>query len=141
MQTRCPSRNSRCPLLSRAGWLAGLAGVTLLGGCVVAERPARRAYRGPPPPPPVAVVAPDPGTAPAEVIVEAPPPPRREIVVETARPSPRHVWVRGYWVYRNHRHVWVEGHWDVPPRAGAVWVEPRWEARPGGSVFISGYWR
>jgi hypothetical protein len=103
-------------------------------GCVV-ERPAR--VRGtvyveatpPPPPPPSETV----------VIEMAPPPPREEIIV--VRPSADHVWVRGYWAWRDHRHIWVAGRWVRPPRRNAVWVEPRWEHREHGYVFIEGRWR
>lgn len=114
--------------------------VGLFSGCVVAERPAR-AYRAPvvveaAPPPSTVVVEP----APAEALVLVPPPPpRREVIIE--RPSPRHVWIAGYWVWRDGRHVWVAGHWEVPPRGYVAWVAPRWELRHGGYVFIAGHWR
>jgi hypothetical protein len=75
-----------------------------------------------------------------EIIVQgAPPPPREEFVIE--RPSPHHVWISGYWHWAGHRYVWVRGHWVRPPRAGVVWVAPHFEHRPGGSVFIGGFWR
>jgi hypothetical protein len=75
------------------------------------------------------------------VIGNAPPPPRREIILERDRPSPRHVWIKGYWVWRGGRHEWLAGHWELPPRPNAVWVEPRWEHRGNGYVFIEGVWR
>lgn len=113
--------------------------VALFSGCVVAERPAR-VYRAPviveAPPPPAVVVEP----APAPVVVlTPPPPPRREVII--ARPSFRHVWIAGYWVWHGGRHVWVAGHWEVPPTGYVAWVAPRWEVRHGGYVFISGHWR
>jgi hypothetical protein len=83
----------------------------------------------PPPPPP-----PAPG-----YIVMAPPPPRQEVVF--AQPSPHHVWISGYWVWRGHRHEWVAGHWELPPHGHQVWVAPRWEHRSNGYVFIEGCWR
>jgi hypothetical protein len=78
---------------------------------------------------------------PSEVVVirEAPPPPRREYV--GPRPSPRHVWINGYWALRAGRNVWVAGHWEIPPRGRSLWEEPRWERRSGGYIFIEGHWR
>jgi hypothetical protein len=79
--------------------------------------------------------------APAEEIMvrEAPPPPRAEVML--VRPSPRHVWIGGYWHWQGNRYGWVRGHWMLPPREGAVWVAPHVEQRAGGRVFISGSWR
>ncbi len=74
-------------------------------------------------------------------IAQPPPPPRREVIVERERPSPDHIWIRGYWVWREGRHAWIEGHWEHPPHPHAVWIEPRWERRPEGYVFIEGCWR
>jgi hypothetical protein len=74
-------------------------------------------------------------------VAQPPPRPRHEVIVERERPSRDHVWIKGYWVWREGRHVWVNGRWDLPPRHGAVWVEPRWEHRSEGYVFIEGTWR
>lgn len=137
-----------------AGWLAAFTAVSaLLSGCVVAEqRPPRREViveQAPAPPPPVEVAAPPPpyetvvveNGAPAEEIIvrEAPPPLRVDVML--ARPSPRHVWIAGYWHWQGNGYGWVRGHWVLPPREGAVWVAPHFEARAGGSVFITGFWR
>jgi hypothetical protein len=127
----------------RAITLGGM--FTALTGCVVEEvhrrppPPIAVVEVAPPPPPPMVVVREAPRQ---EVIVVqvAPPPPRREIVLERERPSPRHVWIKGYWVWRGSKHEWVVGHWELPPRANAVWVEPRWEQRGNGYVFIAGFW-
>ena len=72
---------------------------------------------------------------------DAPPPLRREIIVESTRPSAKHVWIAGYWGWRNGRHEWIKGRWELPPRVGAVWVAPRWEQRGEGYVFVEGVWR
>jgi hypothetical protein len=111
----------------------GAAGIVLLapsllflGGCVV-EQPAGRAVYVEPAPT-------------GEVVVDVAPPPLQEEVV-FAQPSPAHVWVRGYWMWRGGRHVWLAGRWELPPRAGFVWVEPRWEHRERGYVFVAGSWR
>ena len=77
----------------------------------------------------------------AEVEIIAPrppPPPREEVIIPT--PSPTHVWIPGYWSWRN-RWVWVPGHWALPPRPGLRWYGyewvphedgRRWRLRPGG---------
>lgn len=58
-----------------------------------------------------------------------------------ARPTSEHVWVPGYWTWRNNRYEWMAGHWEIPPRTGSVWVAPRWERLSDGSYrFYEGYW-
>lgn len=74
-------------------------------------------------------------------VAQPPPPPRREVIIERERPSHEHIWVKGYYVWREGRHAWIAGHWERPPHAHAVWVEPRWERHPEGHLFIEGYWR
>ena len=69
--------------------------------------------------------------------VRMPPPnPRRESV-----PPPRagHVWVPGFWDWRNARHTWVVGHW-VPERRGCHWTPHRWVSRDGRWYFQPGGW-
>jgi hypothetical protein len=80
------------------------------------------------------------GPGPAFVIREAPPPPRRERYSERDRPSPRHIWIAGYWRHDGRAYLWMPGHWDLPPRGYREWVEPRWENRGGAYVFIEGHW-
>ena len=74
-------------------------------------------------------------------VAQPPPPPRHEVVVVRERPSEEHLWIKGYWVWRENRHVWIGGHWERPPHPHAVWVEPRWERHAEGHLFIEGYWR
>lgn len=68
-----------------------------------------------------------------------PPAPAREVVV--VRPSPRHVWVPGYYRWHGGRYAWASGYWAVPPRPRAVWVPGYWAHQPRGYVWIGGYWR
>jgi hypothetical protein len=79
-------------------------------------------------------------TQPQTVVVttQAPPAMQSEPVLE--RPSSRHVWVPGYWSYRDSRYVWIAGRWDLPPRDDARWVAPRWEREGSGYRFYEGYW-
>src|ERR1035437_3795003 len=81
------------------------------------------------------------GPGPALFIREPPPPPRRERYSERDRPSPRHMWIAGYWRHDGRVYAWMPGHWDLPPRGYRAWVEPRWENRGGAYVFIEGHWR
>lgn len=120
--------------------LCGVA--ALLGGC--ASEPESHVVSAPPPGAPVAAQAtvayatPAPTAQSTIVVTQAPPAPQQEIV--SARPSGDHVWVGGYWTWRNNRYEWVAGHWAVPPRSGATWVPPRWEQEGGAYRFYEGYW-
>ena len=78
--------------------------------------------------------------APVEFVVKSAPPARRVEVI-LARPSPKHVWVLGYWMWEADAYVWLPGVWMLPPEPAALWVEPRFVTRTGVSIFISGYWK
>lgn len=120
-------------------WLGPLAlGLMMLSGCVVAERPSRRERVLERAGPPTVIVA-QPGRVEVVVVQVPPPAPRVEVIV--SRPSPRHVWLPGYWTWHGGRHVWVDGRWELPPHGHTVWVAPRWEVRGSGHVFIEGFWR
>lgn len=82
-----------------------------------------------------------PSAAAARVTVRIGPPAARVEIRGTA-PSPRHVWVGGYWSWKGTGHVWVGGKWTVPPRGRAVWVEGHWKHDPPrGWVWVPGHWR
>jgi hypothetical protein len=73
------------------------------------------------------------------VVVQAPPALQQE--VPQAQPSSDHVWIAGYWTWRNSRYEWIPGRWELPPRSSAVWVAPRWERLSNGTYrFYEGYW-
>ena len=63
------------------------------------------------------------------------------VVVRSAPPSPRHVWVENEWVPSGNTYVERPGYWAVPPSPGGVWVAGRWAHRRGGYVWIAGHWR
>jgi WXXGXW repeat (2 copies) len=77
---------------------------------------------------------------PGEVIVtQEPPQPRVEVI--GVAPTTAHVWVRGYWVYRNGRWVWIAGHWELRPRPGALWVAGHWDRTSRGWAWTPGHWQ
>lgn len=135
--TRAPAR------LAAALALGGVA--AWLGGC--ATEPESHVVSAPPPGTPVVTAAPATAVVAAPVatagpntlvVTQAPPAPQQEIV--SARPSSDHVWVGGYWTWRNNRYEWVAGHWAVPPHSGATWIPPRWVPEGSAYRFYEGYW-
>jgi len=68
-----------------------------------------------------------------------PPAPMREVIV--ARPTPRHVWIPGYYRWSGVNYAWVPGYWTVPPRTRTVWVPGYWAHQRAGYVWMPGYWR
>jgi hypothetical protein len=72
------------------------------------------------------------------VVTQAPPALQQEVVL--AQPSPQHVWLAGYWTWRNNRYEWMAGHWEAPPSSRSTWVAPRWEQQGNAYRFYEGYW-
>lgn len=72
-------------------------------------------------------------------ITQAPPP--EQVEVQGTAPSPRHMWVKGYWHWNGSRHVWLPGRWTEPPQTGMVYEPARWENRGGRWVFNDGRWK
>ncbi len=139
----------------------GAGSLFLFAGC--ATEPDSHLVSAPPPPPPartmttstttvspsaVPVVVAANGTyiptamaAPVyttTVVTQAPPSLQQEPVL--AQPSTRHVWLPGYWTWRNERYEWMAGRWDLPPNSGATWIAPRWEQQGNAYRFFEGYW-
>ncbi len=81
-----------------------------------------------------------PAAALAQAVIRLGPPPP---IVERPGPLPgaRYVWIPGYYRWNGHNYIWVRGRYAIPPRPGAVWIPSRYVHRPGGYVFIAGYWR
>jgi hypothetical protein len=69
----------------------------------------------------------------------APPPPQVE--VQGVAPSPRHVWVPGFWQWNGSRHVWSRGHWSEPPQVGMTYEAPKWVQEGGKYRFEDGRWQ
>jgi hypothetical protein len=121
-------------------------GLAIFAGCA---GPESHVVSAPPPSQPIVVqqqqpaqivVAPTANTSGGTVVVTQAPPAIQHEVVQ-ARPTSDHVWVPGFWSWRNNRYEWVSGHWEIPPRTNAVWVAPRWERLSDGSYrFYEGYW-
>lgn len=74
------------------------------------------------------------------VVVHAAPPPLRADVI-TVAPSPEHVWVSGYWVWRNDDWAWQSGYWEPRPHPKAEWVPGQWVATSSGWLWKDGRWR
>ena len=67
------------------------------------------------------------------------PPPLR-IEAQTLQPSPRHVWVPGYWRWAGINYVWVDGSW-VKPKKNREWVPGTWEQVGNHWVWKPGSWK
>lgn len=145
------STPSRAARLASAAAVCGAIG--LLAGCAYepeshlltapppappAAAPAATVYTVPTTPAPTVATVPTPTGASSIVVMQAPPAVQQE--VPTARPTRDHVWVPGYWTWRNSRYEWVAGHWVIPPTSGAVWVPPRWQPEGNSWRFYEGYW-
>jgi hypothetical protein len=131
------------------GQLVILSGaVALFAGCgsypeshVVSAPPPSNAVVVQQPQQPTQVVVSAGAQVPSGTIIVTQAPPVLQQEVAQARPSSDHVWVPGYWTWRNNRYEWMAGHWEIPPRTNAVWVTPRWERLSDGSYrFYEGFW-
>ncbi|QXD15176.1 YXWGXW repeat-containing protein [Rhodocaloribacter litoris] len=115
-------------------WLTVVSAL-FVGACASAQPVAHHPHRVDR----VVVVHAHPGPDHVVIVRKKPPKPRREKYRH--RPSPRHVWIPGYWAWHRGRYVWKHGYWALPPRPGAVWVATHWAPYRDGWVFVAGYWR
>ena len=150
-------RLPRNPFTSFAPPLAICAAISLMAGC--ASEPESHVVSAPPPLAPSTsmttttttstpvMVAPAPGYAPTAVmapvvstvvVTQAPPALQPDVVL--AQPSSQHVWIAGYYTWRNDRYEWMTAHWELPPRTNAAWVKPAWEQQGNAYKFTEGYW-
>jgi hypothetical protein len=72
------------------------------------------------------------------LIATTPPPPVMEIVV--VAPSPRHVWVPGYYTYRSGTYIQVQGSYQIPPRGRTSYSQGQWQNTPKGYKRGRGHW-
>jgi hypothetical protein len=56
------------------------------------------------------------------------------------QPSPDHVWVTGYWWWKNRTYMWVPGYWALPPQKNYVYVSGYWGYRGNRWVYVRGGW-
>jgi hypothetical protein len=68
-------------------------------------------------------------------------PPALRMEVAPRAPSPRHMWLPGYWAWRGGTHVWIGGHWALPPAPGYTWEPAAWVSENGAYTFYDGHWR
>ncbi|HEX9305728.1 MAG TPA: hypothetical protein VGA31_14895 [Thermoanaerobaculia bacterium] len=68
-------------------------------------------------------------------------PPRIRVERRPVAPSPRHVWVRGYYTWDGAQYVWVPGRWELGPRPHARWVSGHWRHTRHGWYWVEGHWR
>ncbi len=73
---------------------------------------------------------------PVVYVARQPPPPREREEVVVARPGPEHVWIKGYWDYRNGDFDWGCG----PPGAARAWVPRLGGIRAGSTKRAAGSW-
>lgn len=100
-----------------------------LSGCVIRATPGQVAVEGP-------VMMPGPDVV---IVPHAPPPVQAEEIAPP--PSPRHVWIAGYWAWRGGAYVWINGCYVIPPHPHAVWIAGYWTRHPhGGWFWVEGRW-
>ena len=75
-----------------------------------------------------------------------PPPPADRVEAEGTPPSPKHIWVHGFWHWGGREYAWQPGYWEDPNFAAPsapppVRVEVAGVAPGAGYFFAPGYWR
>ena len=66
-------------------------------------------------------------------------PPALRYEYRYAQPSLHHMWINGYWGWRN-GYTWFPGYWAIPPYAGLFWIPAHWVFSEGAWLLIDGYW-
>jgi WXXGXW repeat (2 copies) len=67
------------------------------------------------------------------------PPTTLEAGPSTAAPSADHLWMPGYWLWREARYAWSPGYWYVS-QPNWIWVPAHYVWTPRGCIFVRGYW-
>ena len=146
-----PHQSPRLPLKRHVLALTCCGFLGLAAGCTTAGT-SHRVSAPPPPTPtksmtttttttpvtvqPVAVSSPASSTT--TVVTQIPPALQQEVPI--AQPSASHIWLAGFWTWRNDRYEWMSGHWELPPSQRSTWVAPRWDKSGKSYRFYEGYW-
>jgi hypothetical protein len=67
-------------------------------------------------------------------------PPRAKMEKRSARPSPNHTWIGGYWEPQNDRWAWAPGRWEEPTAKGARWTKPKYHHEKDSYRYEAGRW-
>ena len=75
-----------------------------------------------------------------------PEPPADQAEVQGPAPSPKHVWVNGYWHWAGRKYAWTPGYWEdpdlgAPSAPPALRVEVPGVAPSANHFYAPGYWR
>jgi hypothetical protein len=73
------------------------------------------------------------------LVATAPPPHPVEVIVTA--PSPRYVWVSGYYSYTGSTYVFIDGSYQIPPRGRTRYVQGQWQQTPKGYKRGKGHWK
>jgi hypothetical protein len=72
------------------------------------------------------------------MVATGPPPMVNEVIAVS--PSPRHVWMPGYYSYSGGNYVFVNGSYRIPPRGKTSYVQGNWRNTPKGYKREKGHW-
>jgi hypothetical protein len=67
-------------------------------------------------------------------------PPRAKMEKRSARPSPNHTWIGGYWEPQNEQWAWAPGRWEEPSEKGARWNAPKYHHEKDNYRYEAGRW-
>ena len=86
------------------------------------------------------------GTEDAPSTTPLPEPPADQVEVRGTAPSPKHVWVHGYWHWAGGKYAWTPGYWEdpdlgAPSAPPALRVEVPGVAPGANHFYAPGYWR
>ena len=73
------------------------------------------------------------------IVATGPPVPPDEVIV--VAPSPRYVWVPGYYAYNSGAYVWIQGSYQLPPRGRSGYTQGEWMKTPKGYKRGKGHWK
>ena len=127
-------------MMNRIAVCVALLGAGLLAGCgpdpYVRPDPMHEVHRIPyNQPERPATAPPGPSMGPMN------PPPPAMVEGRSEPPTPRHVWIPGYYRWRNGGWIWVPGGWWVPERSRS-WMPGQWIPGPGGqALWKAGHWQ